>query len=207
MSFKTATVTMFQLVCDGCEREYEPLPGESPYYDDTAEALADACEDGEWIEVGDKAYCLACWWLCNCGKALPGSPPATGMCDECERNQRGRLIDVTEGYERCPGSGRGRLLLPSETSSTSCPDCPARVPVIVTATKSLMATHLRRRMFNPSAFEVGTRIRDVWTNEVFEVVEHKNHTGMTELRAPGSGLLHLANSNNNARYVAVREEE
>jgi len=30
---------------------------------------------------------------------------------------------------------------------------------------------------------------------------------MTELTLVGNGLVHLANSNNNARYVAVREAE
>ncbi len=30
---------------------------------------------------------------------------------------------------------------------------------------------------------------------------------MTELTLVGNGLVHLANSNNNARYVAVRAEE
>ncbi len=77
MSFET--VTLFQLVCDGCEREYEPWAGESPYYDNTAEALDVACESGGWVEVGDKAYCPACSWECDCGKTALGSPPVTGM--------------------------------------------------------------------------------------------------------------------------------
>ena len=206
MSFKTATVTMFQLVCDGCEREYEPLPGESPYYDDTAEALADACEDGEWIEVGDKAYCLACWWLCNCGKALPGSPPATGMCDECERNQRGRLIDVTEGYERCPGSGE-EIFLGDGPTTARCWSCTARVAIVRKAGRAVIDDHLRLRTFNPIAFEPGTRIRDVWTGAVSEVVKHHPRTGTTELRDTGTDLVQPMNSHNNAHYVAVREAE
>lgn len=200
MSFEP--VTLYQLVCDRCGHAREAVEE-----DERDKDRADAIYHDGWIGVADGIYCPACWWGCDCGKTALGSPPVTGMCGECERNQRGRLIDVTEGYERCPGSGRGRLLLPSETSGTSCPDCPARVPVIVTATKSLMATHLRRRMFNPSAFEVGTRIRDVWTNEVFEVVEHDPRTGTTELRNTGTGTAQTMSSHNNTLYVAVREAE
>ena len=61
-------------------------------------------------------------------------------------------------------------------------------------------------MYNPIAFGQGTQIRDLWTNDVFEVVKHDSRTGMTELAAFGTGVVHLANSKNNARYVAVREE-
>lgn len=195
------TVTMYQLVCDGCGADREAVE-EDEVDDDRVNAID---FDG-WNEVEDGIYCDRCSWGCRCGKAFRGSPPPAEMCAECERNRYGRLIDVTPEWEPCPGSGAA--FGPQwDGMSLPCTGCPARLPAVITAGRAIMDAHLRRRMFNPITFEVGTRIRDLWTSEVFEVVEHKNHTGMTELRAPGSGLLHLANSNNNARYVAVREEE
>ena len=67
--------------------------------------------------------------------------------------------------------------------------------------------HLRRRRSNPIAFEPGTRIRDVWTGAVAEVVKHDPRTGTTELRNTGTGTVQTMNSHNNAHYVAVREAE
>ena len=199
MSFEK--VTMFRLVCDGCRFDREPVEMDARETD-----IAEAIDFDDWNEMEGGIYCGECSWRCRCGKAFRGSPPKARMCEECERNQYGRLIDVTKDWEPCPGSGR-ELFLHEGLSTAPCPDCPAHVAVVMTAGKGVADAHLRRRRSNPIAFEPGTRIRDVWTGAVAEVVEHDPRTGTTQLRDTGSGTVQTMNSHNNAHYVAVREAE
>ncbi len=126
-------------------------------------------------------------------------------CPVCGATDQG-LIDAMPDWEPCPGSGAA--VGPwRDGSSMPCAYCPAVcVPAVATPWQLTLDDHLRRRMYNPIAFGQGTQIRDLWTNDVFEVVKHDSRTGMTELAAFGTGVVHLANSKNNARYVAVREE-
>jgi hypothetical protein len=200
MSWYT-TVTMYQLVCDGCGYAREVVEK-----DEVDDDRVNAIDFDGWNEVEDGIYCDRCSWGCRCGKAFQGSPPPAEMCAECERNRYGRLIDAMPDWEPCPGSGAA--VGPwRDGSSMPCAYCPAVcVPAVATPWQLTLDDHLRRRMYNPIAFGQGTQIRDLWTNDVFEVVKHDSRTGMTELAAFGNGLVHLVNSNNNARYVAVREE-
>lgn len=195
------TVTMYQLVCDLCGDAREAVEK-----DEVDDDRVNAIDFDGWNEVEDGIYCDRCSWGCRCGKAFQGSPPPAEMCAECERNRYGRLIDVTPEWEPCPGSGAA---FGPERDGTSlpCVHCPARVPVVKTAVWAVMDAHLRRRMFNPITFEVGTRIRDMWTNEVFEVVKHDPRTGTTQLRNTGTGTVQTMSSHNNTLYVAVREAE
>lgn len=196
------TVTLYQLVCDLCGDAREAVEE-----DEVDDDRADAIDFDGWNDVDGGIYCGRCSWHCRCGKAFRGSPPLAEMCAECERNRYGRLIDVTPDWERCPGSG---VALPGKRgkgTSVRCQNCPARVPGVGPASQLTMDDHLRLRMFNPITFEVGTRIRDLWTNEVFEVAKHNSRTGVTELTAVATGEPARSRSNNNARYVAVREAE
>ena len=199
MSFET--VTMYRLVCDGCGFDREPVEEDAREPD-----IAEAIDFDDWNEMEGGIYCGECSWRCRCGKAFRGSPPKARMCEECERNQYGRLIDVTKDWEPCPGSGR-ELFLHEGLSTAPCPGCPAHVPVVVTAGKGVADAHLRRRKFSPIAFEPGTRIRDVWTGVVAQVVKHDPRTGTTRLRNTETGTVQTMNSHNNAHYVAVREAE
>ena len=199
MSFET--VTMYRLVCDGCGFDREPVEEDAREPD-----IAEAIDFDDWNEMEGGIYCGECSWRCRCGKAFRGSPPKTRMCEECERNQYGRLIDVTKGWERCPGSGE-EIFLGDGPTTARCWSCTARVAIVRKAGRAVIDDHLRLRTFNPIAFEPGTLIRDVWSGEVFEVVKHDSRTGVTELRDTGTDLEHLLNSNNNAHYVAVREAE
>jgi len=199
MSFET--VTMYRLVCDGCGFDREPVEEDAREPD-----IAEAIDFDDWNEMEGGIYCGECSWRCRCGKAFRGSPPKARMCEECERNQYGRLIDVTKEWEPCPGS-REEIFLGDGPTTAPCPGCPAHVPVVMTAGKGVADAHLRRRRSSPIAFEPGTRIRDVWTGAVAEVVEHDPRTGTTQLRDTGSGTVQTMNSHNNAHYVAVREAE
>ena len=199
MSFET--VTMYRLACDGCGFDREPVEEDAREPD-----IAEAIDFDDWNEMEGGIYCGECSWRCRCGKAFRGSPPKARMCEECERNQYGRLIDVTKDWEPCPGSGR-TLFLHEGPSPARCPGCLAHVPVVVTAGKGVADAHLRRRKFSPIAFELGTRIRNVWTGAVAEVVKHDPRTGTTQLRDTGTGTVQTMNSHNNAHYVAVREAE
>ena len=201
MSFVPVVRTTYQLVCDGCGFERYPV-----YVDDQEDDIAAAIDFDCWNEVEDGIYCGDCSWRCRCGKAFRGNPPPPGMCEECERNQYGRLIDVTKDWEPCPGSGR-ELFLHEGPSTAPCLDCPATVPIVMTAGKGVADAHLRRRRFSPIAFEPGTRIRNVWTGAVAEVVKHDPRTGTTQLRNTGTGTVQTMNSHNNTLYVAVREAE
>ena len=201
MSFVPVVMTMYQLVCDGCGFDRDPVE-----VDDQEDDIAAAIDFDDWNEMEGGIYCGECSWRCRCGKAFRGSPPKARMCEECERNQYGRLIDVTKDWEPCPGSGR-ELFLHEGLSTAPCPGCPAHVAVVMTAGKGVADAHLRRRRSSPIAFEPGTRIRDVWTGAVAEVVEHDPRTGTTQLRDTGSGTVQTMNSHNNALYVAVREAE
>lgn len=103
---------------------------------------------------------------------------------------------------------RWRIAEPAgPTSPAHCPDCPATVPIVMTAGKGVADAHLRRRRSSPIAFEPGTRIRNVWTGAVAEVVKHDPRTGTTELRNTGTGTVQTMNSLENAHYVAMREAE
>ncbi len=195
------TVTMYQLVCDLCGDAREAVEK-----DEVDDDRVDAIDFDGWNEMEGGIYCGECSWRCRCGKAFRGNPPPPGMCEECERNQYGRLIDVTKDWEPCPGSGR-ELFLHEGLSTAPCPGCPAHVAVVMTAGKGVADAHLRRRRSSPIAFEPGTRIRDVWTGAVAEVVKHDPRTGTTELRDTGTGTVQTMNSLENAHYVAVREAE
>ena len=199
MSFET--VTMYRLVCDGCGFDRYPV-----YVDDQEDDIAVAIDFCGWNEMEGGIYCGDCSWRCRCRKAFRGNPPPAGMCEECERNQYGRLIGMSKDWEPCPGSGR-ELFLHEGLSTAPCPGCPAHVPVVVTAGKGVADAHLRRRKFSPIAFEPGTRIRDVWTGVVAQVVKHDPRTGTTRLRNTETGTVQTMNSHNNAHYVAVREAE
>ena len=199
MSFET--VTMYRLVCDGCGFDREPVEEDARETD-----IADAIDFYDWNEVEGGIYCGKCSWRCRCGKAFRGNPPPPGMCEECERNQYGRLFDVKKEWEPCPGS-REEIFLGDGPTTARCWSCTARVAIVRKAGKAVMDDHLRRRAFNPIAFEPGTRILDVWTGEVFEVVKHDSRTGMAELRDTGTGTVQTMSSHNNAHYVAVREAE
>lgn len=201
MSFVPVVRPMYQLVCDGCGFDRYPV-----YVDDQEAGIAEAIEIDGWNEVEDGIYCGKCSWRCRCRKAFRGNPPPPGMCEECERNQYGRLIDVTKDWEPCPGSGR-ELFLHEGLSTAPCPGCPAHVAVVMTAGKGVADAHLRRRRSSPIAFEPGTRIRDVWTGAVAEVVKHDPRTGTTQLRNTGTGTVQTIESHNNTLYVAVREAE
>ncbi len=201
MSFVPVAITLYQLVCDGCGYARKAVEE-----DEVDNDCADAIDFNDWHEVEDGIYCGSCSWDCRCGKAFRGSPPPAEMCAECERNQYGRLIDVTKDWEPCPGSGR-ELFLHEGLSTGPCPVCPAHVPVVVTAGKGVADAHLWRRKFSPIAFEPGTRIRDVWTGVVAQVVKHDPRTGTTRLRNTETGTVQTMNSHNNAHYVAMREAE
>lgn len=58
-----------------------------------------------------------------------------------------------------------------------------------------------------SRSSLGTRIRNVWTGAVAEVVKHDPRTGTTQLRDTGTGTVQTMNSHNNAHYVDMREAE
>ena len=199
MSFET--VTMYRLACDGCGFDREPVEEDARGPD-----IAEAIDFDDWNEMEGGIYCGECSWRCRCGKAFRGSPPKARMCEECERNQYGRLIDVTKGWERCPGSGE-EIFLGDGPTTARCWSCTARVAIVRKAGRAVIDDHLRLRTFNPIAFEPGTRIRDVWTGAVSEVVKHHPRTGTTELRDTGTDLVQTMNSHNNAHYVAVREAE
>lgn len=193
------TVTMYQLVCDLCGDAREAVEK-----DEVDDDRVDAIDFDGWNEMEGGIYCGECSWRCRCGKAFRGNPPPPGMCEECERNQYGRLIDVTKDWEPCPGSGKTPFLHEG-SSPAPCPDCPATVPIVMTAGKGVADAHLRRRRSSPIAFEPGTRIRNVWTGAVAEVVKHDPRT--TELRDTGTGTVQTMNSHNNAFYVDMREAE
>ena len=199
MSFET--VTMYRLACDGCRFAREPV---EKYACENATAVAiDFCG---WNEMEGGIYCGDCSWRCRCRKAFRGNPPPAGMCEECERNQYGRLIDVTKDWEPCPGSGE-EIFLGDGPTTARCWSCTARVAIVRKAGRAVIDDHLRLWTFSPIAFEPGTRIRDVWTGAVSEVVKHHPRTGTTELRDTGTDLVQTMNSHNNAHYVAVREAE
>ena len=199
MSFEK--VTMFRLACDLCGFDRDLVEE-----DEVDNDRADAIDFNDWHEVEDGIYCGSCSWDCRCGKAFRGDPPPAGTCEECERNQYGRLFDVTKDWEPCPWSGE-EIFLGDGPTTARCPACLARVAVAMKAGKAVIDDHLRRRRFSPITFAPGTRIRDVWTGAVFEVVKHDPRTGTTELRDTKTGTVERLNSHNNARYVAVREEE
>ena len=183
MSFVPVVMTMYQLVCDGCGFDRDPVE-----VDDQEDDIAAAIDFDCWNEVEGGIYCGECSWRCRCGKAFRGSPPKA------------------RDWEPCPGSGR-ELFLHEGLSTAPCPGCPAHVAVVMTAGKGVADAHLRRRRSNPIAFEPGTRIRDVWTGVVAQVVKHDPRTGTTRLRNTETGTVQTIESHNNALYVAVREAE
>ena len=154
-----------------------------------------------WLTVTGKGAQGACG---TCGAlfilAIVYDRPACPLCGAAGSDSE-RL-----DWEPCPGSGR-ELFLHEGLSTAPCPGCPAHVAVVMTAGKGVADAHLRRRRSSPIAFEPGTRIRDVWTGVVAQVVKHDPRTGTTRLRNTETGTVQTMNSHNNALYVAVREAE
>ncbi len=108
------------------------------------------------------------------------------------------LTVTGKGAQGACGTCGALFILAIVYDRPACPLCGA-------PGKGVADAHLRRRRSSPIAFEPGTRIRNVWTGAVAEVVKHDPRT--TELRDTGTGTVQTMNSHNNAFYVDMREAE